>query len=538
MKSQCLPFVQIPHTTKLFADFLSYPPKVRQFYPHSPRFGDWFRQAATELKYESPRREKVCSALLRQNLSWNASAKTVENIERMKSGAAAVVTGQQVGLFGGPLFSLLKALTAVKLAGEATRGGVDCVPVFWLATEDHDLEEVNHVNVPGSDGALHTLVAPSAGVLHSPVGSIKFGDEIEDVIKQVTDLLGESDATAMLRESYRPGETFGSAFARLFSSLFSDWGVILLDASDPELHKIAEPMYREAAERAREIHDALQARGKALEAAGYDPQVKVSPSSTLLFTLRNGARVPVHLLAPSGEDQFVIGDERLSKTQMLDRIRAAPEDFSPNVLLRPVVQDYLLPTLAYAGGAAEVAYFAQAAEVYQALLGKITPIVPRFSATLVDTKLQNLLERYRLGLLDVFHGPEPLRETLAAATLPDALNQSFEEAEKTLSVSMAKIREAIGRLDKTLVDSAHTSESKMLYQLNGLRSRSARAELRHTETLGRHAEALSNALYPNKTLQEREIAGIYFLAQHGTKLLQDLYDTVHPECLDHQAIRL
>jgi bacillithiol biosynthesis cysteine-adding enzyme BshC len=540
VKSQCFPFSQIPHTTKLFADFLSYSPTVQQFFPHSPRFGDWFRDESTFPSYDDARRERVCAVLQRQNTSWNASAKTIDNIARMRGGAAAVVTGQQVGLVGGPLFSLFKALTAIKLAEQASAAGVDCVPVFWLASSDHDLEEVNHVFVPGPDGSLHNIIAPSKGTLHAPVGTIKFGAEIEDVTKAAADVLGESEITGILREAYRTGETFLTSFARLFSRLFSEWGVILLDASDPELHRIAEPVYRRAIERAAELDHALQAQGKALEEVGYDQQVKVTPSSTLLFTLSAGARVPIHRRTPGASDvtEFTFGDERLSQHELLDRIATTPENFSPNVLLRPVVQDYLLPTLAYAGGAAEIAYFAQTGVVYKALSGTITPIVPRFSATIVTPKLQALLERYNLRLPDVFRAPDSLRETLAMRAMPQTLQTHFDNAEAALEGSMSPIREALASLDKTLVESATTAESKMLYQLRGLRSRAARAELRHSEVLERHAELLSNTLYPNKTLQEREIGGVYFLARHGTEFLRGLYGAIQTDCLDHQIITL
>src|SRR5690349_5156958 len=145
VKSQCLPFSQIPHTTKLFADFLAYSPKVQPFYPRSPHFAEWVKEEARGLKYDSARRERVATLLERQNTAWGASLKTKENISRLRTGASVVVTGQQVGLFGGPLFSIFKALTAVKLANEATAAGVDAVPVFWLATSDHDLAEINHV---------------------------------------------------------------------------------------------------------------------------------------------------------------------------------------------------------------------------------------------------------------------------------------------------------------------------------------------------------------------------------------------------------
>jgi len=344
----------------------------------------------------------------------------------------------------------------------------------------------------------------------------------------------------LLREAYRPGETFGSAFARLFTRLFAEWGVILLDGSDPELHAIAEPIYGAAIERSAELDDAVLTRGRALEAAGYHQQVKVTPSSTLLFTLRDGARVPVYRRADrdSAVADFVIGQESISQVELLRRIATTPHLFSPNVLLRPVVQDYLLPTLAYTGGASEVAYFAQADVVYRALLGRTTPIVPRFSATLVETKPQALLERYGITLRDLFHGPEDLRENLASRTLPQDVQAAFNNADLAVDKSLGAIRDSLARLDQTLVDSATHASSKIHHQLNQLRARAARAELRQSEVLGRHAELLSNALYPGKALQEREIAGIHFVARQGTQLLRNLYDAVHPDCLDHQVISL
>lgn len=539
MKSEGLPFSQIPHTSKLFADFLFNHSKVQQFYPRSPYFTEWLKDEAASLRYDPDRRHRVSNILERQNRSFGASAKTLGNVARLRAGAAAVVTGQQVGLFGGPMFSIYKALTAVRLADVATRSGVESVPVFWLATEDHDLAEVNQVLIPAADFSLQGLAASTQSLAGAPVGKVTFGPEIQPVVAEAAQLLGDSEITHQLRESYRPGESFGSAFARLFAKLFADWGVVLLDASDPELHRVAEPIYRAAIKRAAELDDALLARGKELEAAGYHQQVKVTPSSTLLFALKNGARVPVHRRANgNGAGRFVIEEEEVSEAELLDRIATAPQDFSPNVLLRPVVQDYLLPTLAYTGGTAEVAYFAQAAVAYQALLGRITPVLPRFSATIVEAKPQALLDRYKLRFADLFSGPESLRERLAAGTLPKELQAAFDAAKASQEASLAAIREALARLDKTLVDASDNAGAKMRHQLESLRTRAARAELRQTEVLGRHAELLSNALYPNKTLQERQIAGVYLIARHGKELLTTLYDTVHADCFDHQVITL
>lgn len=538
MRSECLPFGQIPHTTRLFTDYLSFAPAVRPFYPRSPHFSEWMQEETPNSRSEAQRRQRVSEILDRQNRGWDASEKTFANIARFRAGACAAVTGQQVGLFGGPLFALFKALTAVKLAAEASAAGVDCVPIFWLASEDHDLEEVSRTAVLGAEGVLQPLAVPTKGVPDASVGTIRFGPEVEEVMQQVLRLLGESSVTALLASSYRASETFGSAFARLFAKLFADWGVILLDSADSELHAISEPMFRAAIERAAEIDNALLDRGKQLESAGYHQQVKVTPSSTLLFTYREGARTPIHRVpngAPESFD-FVIDDERISQSELLTRISSAPDQFSPNVLLRPVVQDYLLPTIAYTGGSAETAYFAQAAVVYEKLLGHVTPIIPRFSATIVEPKADRLLDRYGLSLPDLFH--DHLRETLAARTLPPELQSAFDDAKVNVEKSLSGIRSSLSKLDPTLVDASHRAESKMQHQLEHLRASAARAELRQTELLSRHAEVITSMLYPNKSLQEREVAGVYFLAKYGTDLLDQLYNAIHTDCLDHQIIHI
>lgn len=538
MKAHCLPFTQIPHTTRLFADFLTYTPSIQPFYPRSPRFAEWMKDEASKISYDSTRRAKVVDILERQNHSWGASHKAFSNLERLRRGACGVVTGQQVGLFGGPMFAVYKALSAVKLADEATKAGIDAVPIFWLATYDHDLAEVNHVNLLSQDGVLETLTTTSHDVPGAPVSSVRLGDEINSVVEKAVALLGEGEAAQFLRETYRAGETLGTAFARLYARIFADWGVIVLDASDAELSRLAEPMYQAAVERAEQLSSALAQRGEALERAGYHQQVKVTESSVLLFTLRQGARLPIHRQG----DEFVVDGEKLgeklSRADLQAQIAAHPEQFSPNVLLRPAVEDYLLPTLAYTGGAAETAYFGQAGAVYENLLGRVTPVLPRFSATIVEPKVQRLLEKHKITVTDSFDGPEELRRKIASRNLPADLQAAFESAETSFDTAFSALKQSLQKLDKTLVDAADTACSKMHHQLEKLQSQAARAEALKGELVLRHAELLSNSLYPDKGLQERGIGAIYFLARYGKELLQQLYETVHTDCHDHQIVEL
>ena len=533
-QSHCLSFQQVPHTTRLFLDYLYHFDNVRQFFPRPPFSRDWLKDEASRLHYDRARRERVAAILERQNRAWGASQETLDNITRFRAGASAVVTGQQVALFGGPLFSIYKALTAIRLATEFTHAGQESVPIFWLATEDHDVAEVNHVTLLVPDGSLASFATEARGAEDAPVNDISFGPEIEARTEEAARLLGDSETAEFLRQSYRAGETLGSAFASLFSRLFQHSGVVLIDASDPELHEIGESVYRAAVVAAGDLDQALVERGRALEAAGYHAQVKVTSSSTLLFAIKDGSRVPVH----RANSDFTIAGEKLGEQELLRRITERPAEFSANVLLRPVVEDYLLPTLAYVGGPAEVAYFAQAAVVYEELLGRVTPILPRLSATLVEPRIQRLLERYGLAPAETLIDPEHLRVLIAERALPGDINTSFDAAIAQLEGSMAGIRASLERLDPTLVEATERAGSKIQYQLDRLRERAARAQLRRSEETAAHAASLSNSLFPEKEPQERVIGAMSFLGRYGTQLLLTLYDAAKTGCPDHQIVYL
>ncbi len=535
MKSHCFPFRQIPHSTRIFLDYLEHTPSVQPFYPRSAFFLQWAKEESALVQYPADRRERMAGILERQNKSFGASSKTLEKIAAFRVGALAVVTGQQVGLFGGSVFSIYKALTAVKFAREAKKLGIECVPVFWLATEDHDLEEANQVHIPGAEGEPEKLVSSAHDGEDAPVGTIRFGPEISELSARAKELLGENDIYTLLAECYRPDESFGTAFAKLFARLFADFGVIVLDSSDPELDAIAAPLYRDVIERLPELNRALLQRDRELQAAEYHQQVRITNTSTPLFLMRKGARIPLHM---NSADQFQAGGLPLSRAELLQLADSAPQSFSPSVLLRPVMQDYLLPTLAYVGGAAEIAYFAQVATLYTALAGRVTPILPRFSGTLIDAKPQALLEKYGLGFSDLFHGVDSLKAKIGASLLDTTLQASFHQARASVERAMSSVRESLEQLDKTLVEAAQNAEAKMLHQLESLRARAARAEMRQSEVAERHARLLSSALYPEKTLQEREYAGVYFLAKHGRELLQGLLEVINPDCVDHQLVTL
>lgn len=534
MRAETLPLAQLPHVTRLYSHYLTNFSKVLPYYGCPPLSRDWMAGAAAlPSAYPDDRRHRVTSVLEAQNKSWNAGAQTLANIARLRAGASAVVTGQQVGLFGGPLYAILKAITAIKLAEEATVAGTDAVPIFWLATEDHDLAEVAFAHIPGPTHLQKVTILPNAAE-DAPISAIHLDDEITIAAKTAAELLGDSEVANWLRDFYRPGATLGDAFARLFARLFADHGLILLDPANSELHQIARPMYAAAAEHAADLTQALLERDQRLESAGYHAQVKVTNSSTLLFVLEGGARRPIQ----RANGSFTIGKKKLTATELRARIAAAPEDFSPNALFRPVVQDYLLPTIAYVGGPAEVAYFAQSAVVYEKLLGRITPILPRISATLVEPRINRKLEQHKLIVPMAFHGEEVLARTIATHGLPSELTAKFASARETLDSTLASIDAALEKLDPTLKAAAGRSTSKMRYQLSRLEQRAALTLQRRQQDIARHAHEISTALYPHKNLQEREVAGIYFVARYGPQLIADIKAQAQAATADHQVFCL
>ncbi len=533
MIPDCIPFGSIPHTTKLFSDYLSHAPGVRKFYPHASDGAD-VASLARAVPSGTEIHRHVADVLERQNRAWGASDAVLRNIQRLRDGAHAVVTGQQVGLFGGPLLGFLKVTSALVLTEQVERAGVPCVPVFWMASEDHDLAEINQALLLTKDYSLAAFEATVKGIEGAPVANIRLTQGTSELVARAADILGDSLASDYLRESYRDGETLSNAYARLYARIFGEHGLVLLDPSDGELHRIAAPLFQAAITNAHELDDALLARNHELRESGYHEQVKVTDLSTPLFTLVDGVRVPVH----RANGEFSIGKDRLTSHELIRRIGERPEDFNANVLLRPVLQDYWLPTLAYFGGPAEVAYFAQVAVVYEKLLGRVTPVLPRLSATLIEPRVERLLEKYDIKLPELFHGERELRDCIAVRSLPAQLQDDFLKGKLAVEESMQRISESLAHLDPTLVRAATRAAGKMRYQVNRLEKRAASAELRRNETISRHAAQIENSLYPRKTLQEREISAIYFYARYGPGLIERLIEAAQARCPEHKIVRL
>jgi len=550
MEHDCLTPDSLPHVTRLYSDFLFWrtkrtpPAKLAGVYGRRPDLSG-IKSAIRALTpgsaaYPKEMRAAVVEILRHQNAEFSGEQLPVDvarNLDRLAGKAVAIVTGQQVGLLGGPAYTFYKALSALRIVEQLRKSGIEAVPIFWMASEDHDLAEIDHVSWPTANGEERLEWTGDKSLEGRSVGNIALGEAITPLVKRAVDALTGSDSSEIekiLVSAYQPNATFGSAFARMMSALFAKRGLILLDPLDARLHKLSTPLLIRAANEQSELTAALLEQNKRLEKLGYHAQVKVTDRSTLLFATVEGKRVAL----TRRNSGFVAGAKEFSVSQLASSIEAHPESFSPNALLRPVMQDTLLPTAAYIGGPAEIAYFAQNRVLYHRLLGRMPAILPRASFTIVESVVQRLLTRYGLSIEDIFHGRQFLRGKMERQNLPRGLAARFSAEEKKLTKMLEALRKPIGRLDSTLVGALETAQCKMLYQFGKLRAKCGRAEGFRTGILGRHEQSIRDALYPQNGLQERSLNLFPFLAQNGLDLLDVFEKKSGIDCAAHCIVRL
>jgi bacillithiol biosynthesis cysteine-adding enzyme BshC len=546
MSVECFPITVLPHMSQLYRDYLAMGENagdapVRRWYGAEPFAGRWLGETP-----QVEHAEQLADLLDGQAVEFGASDAAKANIAKLRMGARAVVTGQQVVLFGGPLLTLLKAATAIARANGATKAtGVEHVPVFWLATEDHDLAEVDQVSLL-TKTSVETLRA-GLRVRHAvPVGGVVPGPELEAVLERASELLEFAPVSEWLRECYLAGPdgarpTLTLAFGRLMARIFADQGLVLMDAASRGFHSLGANTLRYAIEHATELQARLIARSEELVKAGYHAQVLVAEGGSMLFLLdeATGERMALRRAASgNGNAQWKAGGRLYSSGDLIAILEKAPERLSPNALLRPVFQDTLLPTAAYVGGPAEIAYFAQSAVLYEAILGRITPVLPRLSATLLEPAIAAVMDKDEVQLPDAMTTAEELAQRLGARAMPIAEKRKLAAVGNALETELAALTEYLGRMDESLGRAAEVSASKMRYQMDRLRRMAATFELQKEASLRKHAQAITLNVFPNGHPQERLLAGVWFMAKYGDGLVERLVGVAGNQCPGHVVVRL
>lgn len=529
----------VPGLSRLYMDYCACDEStgksaVRKFYASLPGDRKWETRPAVPAHWP-----EIVKLIAEQN----PGAAAQPALDALAGGAGTVVTGQQVALFGGPLFTPYKMATALARARQATAAGKPHVAIFWLASEDHDLAEVNHVALPARR-EMEKLVYAAAPETAKPVGSIVLDDSIVPLLERAGELLGFSDALEALTAAYKPGRTLAQAFGDFYRRIFAAQGLLVVDASGREFHRLGAPVLRAAIERADEFYTALVERNAALEAAGYHVQVAVTPQSSPLFLIdeKTGAREALRRTERSaGEPDglWQAGNRDYSTADLLGILAAEPERISPAALLRPVFQDFLLSTSLIIGGPAEIAYFAQSAVLYERILERQTTAAPRLSATLIEPQIGELLRQHELPLDRIFREDETsLARLLAARAMPIEGKRKLAAAGNALDAELDTLVGWMSEQDKGLGQAAETAASKMRYQMNRLRTMAANFQMQKEASLARHAQAIMQAIFPGGVMQERVHGAAYYFARYGVELTETLCVQAEKTCPGHAAIWL
>ena len=524
MESACIRQTSLPHTSSLFEDYSYHFERVSRFYRHNPHDPESFRRAALELSsYPEARRAQLIAALRPAN--QNSAALEV----LAKPGTVAVVTGQQVGLFSGPAYTIYKALTAVKIARQLTEQGIAAVPVFWLATEDHDFAEVDHAWIFGAPHQPVKLQAHVAVDNHRPVGNLELSDvPVENLRSVLAEFPFGADVADTVAASYPKGAPMGAAFRELLKRVLAPFDLVYVDPLAPAFRSLGAPFLSEAVKHSVELKQLVLNRNRELEDANYHAQVHVEPSTSFFFLLDRGHRVT--LKARNG--MWDAAEQRHSTAELMD----VAERLSPNALLRPVLQDYALPTVTYVGGPAELAYLAQSEPIYRELLGRMPVAVHRSSFTLLDSRAAKLMDRYALSWPTIFEGEDGIAAAISRWLVPEQLESTFQRTSASLEAALDRLSGELTAFDPTLGAALAKSRAKILYQFSKLEAKTAREALRRNNRALEDAKFLSGLLYPEKRLQERLYTFLPFLAKHGLDLASRLYDNVRLDCPDHQTV--
>lgn len=540
-----IPFSVLPGQSQLFLDHLEDPASLSRYYPNAvSSVSELAGFADKVLDNYTIDRNAVCDALTDINTVCGASDATIRNIETLRNvRTVAVLTGQQSGLFTGPLYTIYKALSAVKMAERLTAEGIPAVPLFWAATEDHDFDEVAGVSLIGRDADVHNVrYDPLGRIADTQVGSVGLDGSIIETIKEFVSVLPTTEFTAsveqMLTASWEPTTKFGEAFLRQLAEIFRPYGLIFVDPQNLALKRLTSPICVEAIRNIESIVKKLTERTDQLTADGYHTQVLVEDDHFPLFwQTEDGIRSAIRKIA-DGKYRSKVDRREFTTEELINIAETTPERFSPGVMLRPVVQDQLFPTICYFGGGAEIAYFAQNSVVYQALDRPVTPVFHRQSFTIVEARHRRTLDDLGLSFCDLFAGIDKLLPVLIERNISPETARLFAKVEESINTELNRLDQSLSDLDVTLAANLAKRRRKIIYHVGAMRKKAYLAQLRKSETLNKRISAAFAELYPNGHLQERTVNVMTYLNKYGANFIDWIYDAIDLDDRGHRLIYL
>lgn len=530
--------------SSLFLDYVNDFPKLQDFYNGNFRSDNDWKSVIQKVIERPLDRSSIAQILTNQNRNFHCGVRTLANIDSLlNDNTVAVVTGQQVGLFTGPLYTIYKTLTALKLVEKLSKRfpEYNFVPIFWLEGEDHDYEEVNSINLINAGNDVATFEYQLGG--NKPeknlgaVGTLEFNETIDSLFQNIEQALVQTEfkpkVLELFKTAYQKGMTFNRAFVHLMNVLLEDSGLVFLDPHDKEIKKLLAPLFKRELAETPKFCQCVIDQSAGIE-KNYHAQIK--PKSLNLFLFHNEGRF---LLEPKPDGYGLKGTrQHLTKEQVQDYVTNSPELFSPNVVLRPLCQDWLLPTVAYVAGPSEVAYFGQLKSLYQEVQIPMPIIYPRASITIVEEKVEKVLNRFSLPLTEFFRDIEIIKEKVASQISDVNLEELFGGTLATLHETLDAMQPAFQSIDPTLLGALENANKKIISSIEGLKEKTVAAQKRQHEVSLRQIDKTANHVFPLTNFQERELNVLYFLNKYGLEFLRWLYGELSVDTFKHQVINL
>jgi bacillithiol biosynthesis cysteine-adding enzyme BshC len=531
---------QPPQLSLLVDDYLHRFDRVREFYNGDFREPDAFERQTQRVQSRQIPREALADVLRGQNESYGCGPETLGSIQKIvRDRAAAVVTGQQVGLFSGPLYTIYKALTAIKLAEQLNRRHIgSSVPIFWLASDDHDLAEIDHMALLDKSNRPREVRCqmPASG-RKIPASNLILPPNIRDCLRQLKELTTDSEFKAevigQLSEAYEPGRSFVESFARWMTRLFKSAGLIFIDPSHPRLKEMGKEVFcREIASESPSTREAVAASER-LRRAGYSAQVPLHKGILNIFYADPERRA---IQWKDGAFGIKGGQALVRKEDLLAWAKEKSFSFSPNVLLRPIYQDFLLPTVAYIGGPGEIAYFAEMKGVYETFGLPMPVIYPRTSLTIVEKNIDRILRKYKLEVSDIWRGAAKVTGEIAKKHIPGSLDAVLRLLYGQVERGFESLEGEVMSFEPTLKASVAQAKGKMIRQLKFTEKKILQAAAKQNETAIRQLRRAVNSLYPNQHLQERVFNIVPYLIKYGYAFMDKLGRAANLDEPDHQIL--
>ncbi|HEX3015810.1 MAG TPA: bacillithiol biosynthesis cysteine-adding enzyme BshC [Desulfobacteria bacterium] len=534
--------IRVHYQNALVNDYLYNFSAVREFFTYDPFSSESFKRRHAYLtKKTNQNRESVVETLRDYNAKLGAGKQTMENIEALRQeDAVVVVTGQQAGILGGPLYTVYKALTAIQLAKKASAElGVPVIPLFWIASEDHDFGEINHVQVADREGQPHKVT-----LSYEPGGKYSIGDipvpEIDGFLDELAALIPETEFKAeelgFFRASAAESDNLANWFGKILLRWLGTFGLVLVNPAERNFRSLERALFTAAINNSAQVNTLLHTANSALMAKDYPVTVEKDPANVNLFMYWEKERLPLLL---TGDGYTLRGsDKRFTKQELIALIEQKPELFSPKVELRPLSQDELFPTLAYVGGPGEISYFAEYQEIYR-LFGLEMPVIfPRANLTVLDGGTEKYINKYRLGLEDLLQRPEEIRTEFLAAADEFGIEGIFSSLTDKVSAAYAETIDAVQKLNPSLEKLGLENRERVLSQVHWLKEKTLQAHRQANDTFLRQFRKLCNGLAPRQQFQERFYGAIQLVFKYGPALFTQLGEVPLIDTQDHKLIFL